>query len=151
MAGDDFDVDVDAAELARAREIIPEPHAHGAAIGTDANKLFCANMFASWAESMVCIRLRQILGDGGWEDFTADYYDGSIEVYGVGDHALTEGQQTAFREMGFSRMWTHKDTKDGGRDKAGERYYQLAEPTPAPERGKEGMRSLAEPKEDERG
>lgn len=70
--------------------------------------------------------LDEILGDNEWSDYTYDYYDSSLEVYGC-SISLNEEQRQEFSKLGFHQMWVHentlKDSEIGGRSK--ETYYSL--------------------------
>lgn len=62
-------------------------------------------------------RLRDAIGDvldaslPGWDDFTADYYDNSIEVYGAAletiDGRAKPEAIAALKAAGFSVVWVH--------------------------------------------
>lgn len=43
-----------------------------------------------------------------WEDYSADWYDGSIELFGSGLQP-TDAALAALREAGFDRAWLHAD------------------------------------------
>ena len=60
-----------------------------------------------------------------WEDYTCDYDDGSIVLYGCGGWAPTEEQKLAIWEMGFDRFWTHPGPE---KTKADEKYYWKPRP-----------------------
>jgi hypothetical protein len=95
-----------------------------------ADRLWAAERAASRAEDELLDILQSILGDR-WDDFTTDYYDRSIEIYGVPeDFVLDDAGQLALREAGFHRAWTHVDLRRSGGEK-GERAYGLLpkEPT----------------------
>lgn len=47
------------------------------------------------------------LATGDEKEWTTDYYDNSIEVYGVGDIDL-DAAAVKLKESGFSLVWLHK-------------------------------------------
>lgn len=90
---------------------------------TLADKLFEANRQRMLLEEQVGDILDRALGCGAWSDFDYDYYDRSIEIYGVTDGAtMTGGAQEELRDAGFARAWTHVGDQ---RRQSGERYYRL--------------------------
>ena len=65
--------------------------------------------------------LRELLGEESFEDTTYDWYDSSVEIFGVkADLVLTEEQQQALWKAGFDRCWTHLGPNTR---QPGERYY----------------------------
>ncbi len=68
--------------------------------------------------------LNAIFGAEGWDDFTTDPYDRSIEVFGVHrDFELNATDIGWLRSTGFDRAWTHvHKTKT---HEPGERQYGL--------------------------
>jgi hypothetical protein len=56
-----------------------------------AQQLFDAQTAQNRAESAAYDFLEALLGEGGCQDWTVDYYDRSIEIFGV-DEALVLGE-----------------------------------------------------------
>lgn len=75
--------------------------------GTLADALFDAQLHVFNAEVDLIEHLEATLGDGAWADFTYDYYDRSIEIYGVKDQNLNKDQRKKFKELGFNIVWMH--------------------------------------------
>jgi len=48
-------------------------------------------------------------GEGYCEDYRADPYDRSIELFDCAISTLTEEQKQEFWKLGFACMWVHKD------------------------------------------
>ena len=86
---------------------------------TFADKLFDAQIALLCAEGELSdTHLTAAIGDacdGAWDDYTFDYYDRSIEVYGVGDLSdeARERALDALAALGFAVAWLHPHT--GGR------------------------------------
>jgi hypothetical protein len=92
---------------------------------TLADRLWAAERAASRGEDELLDILQSILGDR-WDDFTTDYYDRSIEIFGVpADFVLDDAGQLALREAGFHRAWTHVDDLRRSGGEKGERAYGL--------------------------
>jgi hypothetical protein len=90
---------------------------------TCADKMWAAQMeFGNFEDDLcnVCIA-----ADIPFEDFTHDWYDASIELYGVpAKYKLTEDQQKALWDFGFFGCWTHTvGVQDGPHNKADEEHY----------------------------
>ena len=51
--------------------------------------------------------MEDILPDG-WENYTHDWYDSSVELYGI-DRELTSGELDALASFGFGQVWTHSE------------------------------------------
>lgn len=95
-------------------------------------RLFEANWAAGLVEEEVCDFLNEVLGDGTWEDFTSDWYDRSIEIFGV-KYGLTPEQQERLWSQGFHRCWTHTlPTREGSGPETGERSYAAQQPKNEP-------------------
>jgi len=93
-----------------------------------ADRLFTAKRDYEHVEVEVCHVLWSIFGSGGWEDFTADHYDRSIEVFGVKeDVRLTPDQQQMLWDKGFERCWTHV-ARERADNEIGEIYYYVEKP-----------------------
>lgn len=71
---------------------------------TIAQQLFEAHHAYASVESVLSERLFAIYGDDGFEDFTHDYYDDSIEVYNC--KPSTDAYEQ-LRAMGFRLVWQH--------------------------------------------
>jgi hypothetical protein len=69
-----------------------------------ASDLFAGFMAYSRAEDAVASVLSEAYGEGGWSDFTHDYYDESIEVYGCTPSGAAYDRLIA---IGFTRIWQH--------------------------------------------
>jgi hypothetical protein len=91
-----------------------------------ADRLFNARHALANVEEEVGDFLDEVLGDctkGAWQDFKHDYYDRSIEIFGVKDDlALTIEQQERFWSAGFFRVWTHT-TLERRDNNPGEKAY----------------------------
>ncbi|HEU4731739.1 MAG TPA: hypothetical protein VFT22_27775, partial [Kofleriaceae bacterium] len=75
---------------------------------TLADEIFAATLAMDRAEIKAYELLVDLLGENGCTDWTTDHYDRSIEIFGVAPGlVLSEAQQRALREAGFSRCWTH--------------------------------------------
>ncbi len=73
---------------------------------TIAKRLFDAHI----AEQVAEADLYDLLSAAGvpWEDYSADWYDGSIELFGTGLQPTAEAL-AALRAAGFDRAWLHAD------------------------------------------
>jgi hypothetical protein len=67
-----------------------------------------------------------------WSDYSYDYYDGSLEIYGVPEiFELCEESLSKLKEFGFRIIWLHTVdskklyTNQTPRHEQGERYYSL--------------------------
>lgn len=88
-----------------------------------AERLFDAERNRAGVEDEVDNLLTLILGDG-YDHFTHDWYDASIEIYGVGEGvALTLEQRSALWDAGFSICWTHTELTRSHPRHEGERCY----------------------------
>lgn len=91
---------------------------------TIADRLWAAEPVVSLIEEELADMLDVIIGPHGWDDFTTDHYDRSIEIYGVGpDVVLSSDDQEKLRAAGFDRCWTHTHKTDTRQP--GERSYWL--------------------------
>lgn len=100
-----------------------------------AEAFFMAQRAFATAERDVYGLLLALLGEKGYSDFTADYYDESIEVYGVHPQLrLTDEQQAGLWAAGFRRCWTHTGTERRD-DKVGECAYAAPRPAASAVRG----------------
>lgn len=86
-----------------------------------ADDLFDAQLRMARCEGMVHDLIEIVLGDA-WADITYDYYDASMEIYGVpAGRVLSETEQALFWAEGFQKIWTHEHEKEARRP--GERFY----------------------------
>lgn len=91
-----------------------------------AQQLFDAKFASDRVEEEVCEMLWALLGKGGYEDFTFDHYDRSIEIFGVKpDLVLTVEQQQGFWAHGFERCWTHVALERSGVEGDDEKFYAV--------------------------
>lgn len=102
---------------------------------TKAQELFEASRNINRFEA----ELHECIGeDFPYDDFTYDWYDESLEIFGLPkERDLTEDELARLRDFGFGQVWTHtrKDSSyaDNGLDArraAGERHYSLIETAP---------------------
>lgn len=73
-------------------------------ISTLAVRLFDLDIKFRMVEAEVGELLEKIYGEDGYEDFSHDYYDCSIEVYGV---TPTPEAAQALHDAGFNYVWQH--------------------------------------------
>jgi hypothetical protein len=97
-----------------------------------AEDLFHLQILQLKIEAELCDLLDSISTPFAWEDFSYDYYDNSLELYGVPDTYKLIGKDAGkLREFGFHRVWMHKVlskteyTNTKPRKNQGERYYHL--------------------------
>jgi hypothetical protein len=89
-----------------------------------AQQLFDAQTAQNYAESAAYRFLNELLGEGGWCDYTVDYYDRSIEIFGVAQTlVLSDAQQAKLWAVGFDRCWTHVSQERGDNEEGGEKFY----------------------------
>ncbi len=70
---------------------------------TIAEELFAAAHATAKAEDKVDAILSEV-APGAWSEYTSDYYDESIEVYGVTPSAAIHD---AMKAAGFAIVWQH--------------------------------------------
>ncbi len=92
-----------------------------------AENLFNAQIRFAELECQLFGHIDKILGESSWVDVTFDYYDCSLEIYGVSDQDLTTDQKAEFASLGFALVWMHKHLKSVNRDliKKDEVLHQL--------------------------
>ena len=97
-----------------------------------AEDLFHLQILQLKIEAELCDLLDNLPKPFSWEDFSYDYYDSSLELYGVSDtYKLCSKDAEKLRGFGFSRVWMHKVlskndyTNTKPRKHQGERYYHL--------------------------
>lgn len=97
-----------------------------------ADAIFRAFRTYNEADSLVYQLLNDLLGEDGWLDSSWDYYDRSLEAYGVpvDEPLLSETQTDRLWSLGFLRCWTNH--VDGT-----ETLYQRGRP-PQRQRGRHG-------------
>jgi hypothetical protein len=82
--------------------------------------LFDATVRMTLAEDRVTEALIALVGIENWDDFTSDYYDESIEIYGCKfvladaekENAISDEIAAGIGAMGFARAWIHPHEKD---------------------------------------
>lgn len=70
-----------------------------------ADEMFEAQLALGRAEERVDQVLEGIYGPDGWDSFTCDPYDASIEVYDVQPRDVAD--LAALAHAGFERVWQH--------------------------------------------
>jgi len=79
-----------------------------------ADRLFDAQLEIMCAEGAVDDLIGVAIGDlleDAWSEYTFDYYDRSVEIYGV-TMPPPAGWQEKFREAGFYYVWLHDHARD---------------------------------------
>jgi len=97
-----------------------------------AEDLFHLQILQIKIDAELCDLLDSLLKPFAWEDFSYDYYDYSLEIFGVPDTYKMCGKDAAkLKEFGFHRVWMHKVlskneyTNTQTKQNQGERYYHL--------------------------
>ena len=70
-----------------------------------AERAFAASRARDKVEDELGDVLSEACGEGNWEDFQWDYYDASLEVYGVTERESVD--LAPIRAAGFARVWLH--------------------------------------------
>jgi hypothetical protein len=103
-------------------------------IKTKADELYDLQIFTIKAESELGDLLDSLSRPFSWSDFSYDYYDYSLEVYGVSDSYKLCGEDAIkLKKYGFHQVWTHTVNNKNeytnksrpARQKEGERFYRL--------------------------
>ena len=102
---------------------------------TKADELFDLQIFVMKADGELGDMLDSLSKPFDWSDFSYDYYDYSLEIYGVPDsYKLCGGDAKKLKEYGFHQVWTHcvnnkadygASASPNNRKQKGERFYKL--------------------------
>lgn len=76
-----------------------------------AQAIFAAQIAMGLAEERVMELLDATFGEDGWSEWTADYYDESIEVYEI-EVGPEPDVLSALAAAGFAQTWLHEHERD---------------------------------------
>ena len=80
--------------------------------GTVAETIYNATLAKMSADNALEQALEAIFGEGmceelGLDEWSTDYYDNSLELYGIDPNTLEAGHFRGLIALGFSRYWMH--------------------------------------------
>lgn len=92
-----------------------------------ADEFYDAQISFAKAEDRVNDLLDNAVGTDNWESWTADYYDRSIEIYGIPKGLDTAKLCNALHAEGFHLLWVHDhpETQEAPRFCACKAHYLI--------------------------